>query len=65
MTRNKILMFVVCLLGMFAARGQSGAVNVATDDTSIFMVVEHDPEFPGGTEAMFQYMAANMHYPGV
>lgn len=33
-------------------------------DNAIFTVVEQDPEFPGGMEAMYQFIAANIKYPG-
>lgn len=35
---------------------------VATAD-SVYSVVEQDPEFPGGMEAMYKYLAENIKYP--
>lgn len=32
-------------------------------ETQIFTVVENDPEFPGGMEALYKYLAQNMKYP--
>lgn len=32
-------------------------------DDEVFMVVEKMPQFPGGTEAMFQFLAKNIKYP--
>lgn len=32
-------------------------------DSSIFVVVEKDPEFPGGMEALYQFIAANIKWP--
>ena len=32
-------------------------------DTQIFTVVEKQPEYPGGMEALYQFIAANIQYP--
>ena len=32
-------------------------------EEEIFQVVENDPEFPGGVEAMYKYLAQNIKYP--
>lgn len=32
-------------------------------EEEIFMVVEEDPEFPGGLDALAQYLAKNIQYP--
>lgn len=36
-----------------------------SDDNKIFTVVENDPEFPGGINALYSYLAANIKYPKV
>ena len=33
------------------------------DDSIVFIVVQDDPEFPGGQEAMYKYLADNIRYP--
>ena len=33
------------------------------DEQVIFQVLENDPEFPGGVEAMYKYLAQNIKYP--
>ena len=33
------------------------------EEQPIFTVVEKDPEFPGGTEALYKYLAENIKYP--
>ena len=43
-------------------------VNVVDDDItdsadSIYEVVEVDPEFPGGIESLYKYLAENIKYP--
>lgn len=37
--------------------------EVSVSDDKVFSVVETDPEFPGGMEALYQYLASNLHYP--
>ena len=32
-------------------------------ETQIFTVVENDPEFPGGMDALYKYLAQNIKYP--
>lgn len=38
--------------------------TVTTQEETIFTVVEQMPEFPGGMEALYQFLAANIKYPG-
>ncbi len=33
------------------------------EETQIFTVVENDPEFPGGMEALYKYLRENIKYP--
>lgn len=33
------------------------------DTSQVFMVVEEVPEFPGGTEALLEYLRSNLQYP--
>ena len=33
------------------------------EEQQIFTVVENDPEFPGGMEALYKYLAQNIKYP--
>lgn len=37
--------------------------EVSVSDDKVFSIVETDPEFPGGMEALYQYLASNLHYP--
>lgn len=38
--------------------------SVQTEESKIFTVVEESPEFPGGMEALYQFLASNIKYPG-
>jgi len=35
------------------------------EDVQIFTVVENDPEFPGGMEALYKYLRENIKYPSL
>jgi TonB family protein len=51
-----------------SADGASAQVKVqagAIDGETIFTVVEESPQFPGGNEAMFKYLAENIKFPQV
>lgn len=50
----------------FAASAQSNEGTPSTainNEEEVFVVVEDEPEFPGGTEALYRYLASNIHYP--
>lgn len=42
---------------------QFAAVSVPEADNKIFTAVETNPEFPGGTDALYRYLAENIKYP--
>lgn len=37
--------------------------EAAVDEAEIFAIVERMPEFPGGAEALFKYLASKIRYP--
>lgn len=37
--------------------------EVDEEEVKIFTVVENDPEFPGGMDALYKYLAENIKYP--
>src|SRR5688572_2741880 len=39
------------------------SVPSSTDDDPVYTVVEEMPEFPGGMDAMFNYLKKNIEYP--
>lgn len=41
----------------------SDGAKVEEVDNAIFTVVEQQPEFPGGMEALYQFIAANIKWP--
>ncbi len=40
------------------------AQEVKPEDDVIFTIVENQPEFPGGTSALMQFLQQNLRYPG-
>lgn len=52
------LMAIFCLSTVSAQK-----TVVSKKNQKVFDVVEQMPEFPGGMEALFKYMAENMKYP--
>ncbi|SKC18162.1 M56 family metallopeptidase [Dyadobacter psychrophilus] len=46
-----------------AARNAEKATKDALPDDKIFSVVEEQPEFPGGQQAMFQFLGRKIKYP--
>lgn len=52
------------LVLVFSASGFSQAqFKEGEKDNEVFTIVENMPEFPGGQEAMFQFLANNVVYP--
>ena len=45
------------------AHAQKPARATVTKSTEIFTVVEKNPEYPGGDEALYQFIASNIQYP--
>ena len=55
------MLLLVCAVFVTAQNTvESPAVDV---DEQVFTVVEQSPEFPGGMEAMYQYLSSNIQYP--
>lgn len=59
--KKVLLLLTVAVLACGAASAQT--VTPLDQDNEIFTVVEHDPQFPGGNEALYQYLGSNAHYP--
>lgn len=60
-----LLMLSIALMGGNAAMAQVEVTPAASQNTEeeVFVVVEEDPEFPGGMDALYQYLASNIRYP--
>ena len=64
---KQVFVFLLALMMCGAAMAQADrtgkAGSPATDTNEIFVVVEHDPEFPGGMDALYQWIGANYKWP--
>ena len=56
--RRLIVMLVLAVL----CSGYAMAQTVVVDE-EIFLVVENEPEFPGGEDSLYAYIARNIVYP--
>ena len=56
--RRLIVMLVLAVLCITSAMAQTVVV-----DDEIFLVVENEPEFPGGEDSLYAYIARNIVYP--
>ena len=71
---NKILLICVmlCTFGLNTAC-QTPIRNTEPDDSAVwgttedggelFLIVEHEPEFPGGMDSLYSFLNKNIHYP--
>lgn len=62
-TMKKIFTLVIFLAAAMVAGAQAPAVTGGDNDDPVFTVVEQEPEFAGGIEALYQYIATNVKYP--
>lgn len=60
---KSIITLVIILAAGLMAAAQVDDVRVVNNEEEVFTVLEEDPEFPGGMEALYQYIAANVKYP--
>ena len=69
---RKIITFIfaaLCLASPLMSQVSGLAVNKSAyrenyqDNGQVYAVAEQMPEYPGGKEAMFQYIKDNLHYP--
>ena len=56
--KKLIVMLVLAVLCSGYAMAQ-----IVVVDEEIFLVVENEPEFPGGSDSLYAYIARNIKYP--
>ena len=56
--KKQIVMLVLAVLCSTSAMAQ-----IVVVDEEIFLVVENEPEFPGGDDSLYAYIARNIVYP--
>jgi protein TonB len=54
--------FFLLLLGITVS-AKIKAQEAPTADTTVLLLVENMPEFPGGSEAMMKFISSNIRYP--
>jgi len=56
-----IIIFSICAIALQAQTTDS--IQTESDGISVFNLVEKQPEFPGGEQALLDYIGSNVHYP--
>lgn len=56
---KKLILLVA--LALFCST--SAMAQTVVEDDAIFLVVENEPEFPGGKDSLYAYIARNIKYP--
>lgn len=51
--------------GTPSTAGPVGPVMEEVDENMIYEVVEHEPEFPGGMQALLEWLGKNIKYPSI
>ena len=59
--KKLIIMSLMALLGLTTVSAQKTVV--AQKNQKVFDVVEQMPEYPGGIQALFEYLQQNVKYP--
>lgn|SRR5574344_1063229 len=57
------LFFVALFFSLPCVAQEKGVAKPAVADSSIFVYVEQAPEFPGGKEALSNFLTQEVHYP--
>ena len=60
--KKLLLMSLMAMLGLTTVNAQKTVV--AQKNQQVFDVVEQMPEYPGGMQALFEYLGQNLKYPG-
>lgn len=59
--KKLLLMSLMAVFGLTTVNAQKTVV--AQKNQQVFDVVEQMPEYPGGMQALFEYLSQNMKYP--
>lgn len=62
---KKIFLIILTILVTLVANAQTDTTKNKNADSSKIIVdpIEHMPEFPGGIEQFYKYLAMNIHFP--
>ena len=54
---------LIVLVALSVLCSTSAMAQTVVEDDAIFLVVENEPEFPGGKDSLYAYIARNIVYP--
>ena len=54
---------LILLVALAVLCSTSAMAQIVVVDEEIFLVVENEPEFPGGEDSLYAYIARNIKYP--
>lgn len=60
---KKLFTLVILLAAAMVASAQVPATTGGDADEQVFTIVDDEPEFPGGIESLYQFIATNVKYP--
>ena len=60
---NKLFTLLLFTAAFSLAYAQQPASNNNANDDEIFSIVENEPEYPGGDEALYKFISKNIVYP--
>lgn len=61
--KRTAISFIAVLAMLFGICGTSNHASAQTDKEKIYEDVDKRPEYPGGFEVMYQFIAAHLGYP--
>ena len=62
---KKLFLSLMLLLPVMVMAQDAAYDEMVARKDSVFVKVERMPEFPGGQQAMFEFLSKNVHYPKV
>lgn len=61
--KSKLLLLTLSLFGYTFTQAQVDDSSTQQEKGEVFQVVEEMPQFPGGNDALFEYLSNNLEYP--
>ena len=62
--KTLFLFLLLCCSTLLLAQHKK-STTVVKEDTTVYTVVDKMPEFPGGSEAMMQFISKNIKFPSI
>ncbi len=61
--KNALLIIIFSICAIVLQAQSTDSTHTESEDISVFNLVEKQPEFPGGEQALLDYIGSNIHYP--